>query len=140
MTELTLFDVAPAQVVPESPKLNPDQRRRQLQMEKLAAGYHPITGMKLHPQAAAADDRTAPGRRCGTCRFREVLSYHNKTWPKCLNPGSRGADEIELIGPPLVTHGAATDCRSWFPACVDHSYADRALSDDAARYVPEVAA
>lgn len=116
---------------------NPDKRRMQLQMEKFAAGYHPITGMKLHAEAGPADDRTAPGRRCGTCRFRVVLPYHRKSFPKCLNPGTYGADEIDQVGPPFVSHGAATDVRRWFPACDDHSYADRGLSEDAARWVPE---
>lgn len=135
-----LFEIDDSQRVPPPQKANPDQRRAQLQAEKFTAGWHPITGMKLHPDAAPYEDRQAPGRRCGTCRFRAVLGYHNKTWPKCLNPGGRGADEIDEAGPPFVTHGAGTDVPRWFPACVDHSYADRKLSVDAARCVPGVVA
>lgn len=132
-----LFDVDPAQVVPAPAKLSPDARRLARQAEVLAAGYHPVTMLKLHEQAAPPGDRQAPGRRCGTCRFREVLAYHRKTYPKCLNPGAMGADEVEILGPPYVSHGAGTDVRKWWPACLDHSYGDRALSDDAARWVPE---
>lgn len=134
-----LFDIDPAQIPPEPPKLSPDARRTQWQAEILAAGYHPLSGGKLHPEAAPADDRTAPGRRCGNCRFREVLGYHQRSYAKCVHPGDLGADEIDLLGPPRVTHGAASDCRSWWPGCTDHTYGDR-VSDDAARHVPEAAA
>ncbi len=51
-------------------------------------------------------------------------------------PGDLGADEIEVLGPPRVTHGAASDVRAWWPACADHTYGD-GISDDAARHVPE---
>lgn len=131
-----LFEIDESRRVPPPPKLNPDRRRAQIQAEKFAAGYHPITGMKLHPEAAPFDDRQATGRRCGDCRFRAVLGYHGKSWPKCLNPGGRGADEIDQVGPPFVTHGAGTDVPRWFPACTDHSYGDPGVSDDAARWVP----
>ena len=137
MDDDALFEIPDGARVEKPPvERDPDKRRLQLQMEKFRAGYHPITGMKLHPDAGPAQDRAAKGRRCGTCRFRVVLPYHRKSWPKCLNPGSSGADEIDVIGAPFVTHGAATDVRKWFPACVDHSYGDRAVSEDAARWVP----
>lgn len=132
-----LFDIDPALIVVPPPKLTGNARRTELQLEKLAAGYHPITGLRLHPEAAPVDDREAPGRRCGTCRFREVLGYHRKSYAKCMDPGTRGADEVDRFGTPFVTHGAGSDVRSWWPACVDHSYSDRALSDDAARCVPK---
>ena len=132
-----LFEIPDGARIEHAPKLAGDKRTAQLQLEKLAAGYHPITGLKLHEQAAPADDRDAPGRRCGTCRFRVVLPYHRKSWPKCLNPGGMGADEIDRIGAPFVTHGAATDVRKWFPGCRDHSYGDPRVSEDAARWVPD---
>lgn len=137
MDAVALFEVDESRRVPEPPKLKPDQRRAQLQAEKFAAGYHPITGAKLHEEAAPFDDRSAPGRRCGSCVFRRTLGYHNRSWPKCLNPGNLGADELDALGHPYVSHGAATDCRGWFPACSRHSYGDTGLSDDAARCVPE---
>lgn len=135
-----LFDIDPAQIVPEPPKLTADQRRVLRQAEALAAGYHPLTKLKLHEDAAPADDRKAEGRRCGNCRFRMALPYRNKSFAKCLNPGSMGADEVDKYGPPFVTHGAGTDARAWWPGCRDHSYGDRALSDDAARHVPQAVA
>jgi hypothetical protein len=131
-----LFDLDPAQIVPAPAKLTPDQRRVQRQAETLAAGYHPLTKLKLHEDAAPAGDRNAEGRRCGGCRFRLALPYHNKSYAKCLNPGSMGADEVDRYGPPFVTHGAGTDVKAWWPGCRDHSYGDRRLSDDAARWVP----
>lgn len=134
-----LFDVDPARVVPAAPKLSPDARRLARQAEELAAGYHPVTKLKLHEEAAPADDRDAPGRRCGSCRFRVRLGYRRKSYPKCLNPGGMGADEIDVLGPPYVSHGAGTDVPKWWPGCRDHSYGDRKVSDDAARWVPEAA-
>lgn len=131
-----LFDLDPSQVAPAPAKLSPDARRIARQEEELAAGYHPVTKLKLHEQAAPADDRDAPGRRCGSCRFRTSLGYRRKSYPKCLNPGGMGADEVEVLGLPYVSHGAGTDVRKWWPGCVDHSYGDPALSDDAARWVP----
>lgn len=135
---LTLFEVNESQRAPELPKLSADARRTQRQLEVLAAGYHPLTNTRLHPEAAPFDDRSAPGRRCGNCRFREVLAYRQNAFPKCMFPGDLGADEIEVLGPPRVTHGAASDVRAWWPACADHTYGD-GLSVDAARCVPEVA-
>ncbi len=142
-----LFDFDPAQVVPPPEKPSPDVRRRLGQYDTMAAGYHPLGevesafgGLKLHEQAAPLGDRSATGRRCGNCRFHAVLRYHAKSHPKCLFPGDRGADEVDRIGPPRVTHGAASDARAWWPACTDHSYGDPKLSDDAARYVPEAVA
>ncbi len=132
-----LFEVDPALVVPAGPPLSPDNRRRRRQAQKLAAGWHPITGLKLHEGAAPHDDRDAPGRRCGSCRFRAVLPYHGKSFAKCLNPGAMGADEVEVHGPPYVSHGAGTDVSAWWPGCRDHSYGDPKLSEDAARWVPE---
>ena len=144
MDTLTLFEVDPTLVVPEPPKPSADVRRRLGQYDTLAAGYHPLGvvesafgGLKLHEEAAPLNDRDAPGRRCGNCRFRAVLRYHRKAYGKCLFPGDSGADEIDLIGPPRVTHGAASDCRAWWPACTDHTYGDPGLSEDAARCVPE---
>jgi hypothetical protein len=131
-----LFPVDEARRVPEPPRLSADARRTVRQAAMLTAGYHPITGLKLHPEAAPADDRSAPGRRCGTCRYHAVLGYRRTSYPKCLNPGKRGADEVDQVGPPFITHGAGTDCRAWFPACVDHSDGDQAVSSDAARFVP----
>ncbi|HZN76071.1 MAG TPA: hypothetical protein VFC00_30945 [Micromonosporaceae bacterium] len=106
MTDLTLFDAAPyavpaAEVEPVE-KLSADRRRTLRQATALAAGRHPLTRGRLHPDAAPHDDRQAPGARCGTCRFREVIGYHNRSYGKCLWPDVDG-DLNELA---RVTHGA----------------------------------
>ncbi len=146
MAEPTLFDAAPYQVpAPEpGPKLSGDARRTQLQQQRLDAGIHPLQPvvgrrLKVHPGAPPADDRTAPGPRCGTCWYRQTLGYHNRAYAKCLHPESLGAEEVEHHGYPRVTHGAASDVRVWWPACTDYSPGDNRVSDDAARWSPEYA-
>lgn len=141
-----LFDVDPALIVPAPAKLSPDERRRQGQYDTLAAGYHPLGevesafgGLRLHEQAAPLDDRDAPGRRCGNCWFRVVVLWHSKSYAKCQFSGAMGADEVTVSAPPRATRGAASDCKAWWPGCTDHSYGDRRVSDDAARWVPEAA-
>jgi hypothetical protein len=135
---LFAVDVPECAVVPDPLEgLSADRRRTLRRLETLAAGFHPITKLALHPQAASFEDRSAPGRRCGNCKFRGGLNHHNKNWPKCWNPGSLGADEVDVLGYPYITNGAGTDVPAWMPACREHSYGDPKLSDDAARYVPE---
>jgi hypothetical protein len=65
-------------------------------------------------------------RTCGNCRFRELLDYHGRAYPKCTVDG-------EL----RIAHSTATDVRAWWPACIDHEWGDNGLSPDAARYVPD---
>ncbi|MGH3376018.1 MAG: hypothetical protein ACRDP6_14870 [Actinoallomurus sp.] len=121
-----LFHVEPVPLPEPPPKMTPDQRRALRQLEALRAGTHPL-GMlprvlpgylPLHPDAAPADDRTAPGLRCGTCRFRLVLGYHNRSYAKC----TFGQTEGRLS--PRISHGAATDVRAWWPACRDYQRAE----------------
>lgn len=90
--------------------LSPDRRRTVRQAMDLAKGVHPLTGGPLHHDAAPVDDRKAPGHRCGTCRFRVAGRYAKCWWPNVDRPG----------GHPRVSFGAATDVRSWWPACADH--------------------
>ena len=140
----SLFDIDPAQVRAPEPDpfegLSADRRRTLRQSMDLEAGRHPLTRGRLHEDAAPADDRNAPGRRCGNCFFRTAKTWHNRDYVKCGHPGGMGADEIALTAPPRVTHSAASDLRNWWPACTDHVYGETQLSDDAARYVPEAAA
>jgi hypothetical protein len=91
----------------------PEGRRRTLrQAADLARGRHPLTGGLLHPDAAPADNRKAPGHRCGGCQFRVVEEHHNRTYPKCWWPNA-DADAAH----PRVSSGSATDIRSWWPGC-----------------------
>lgn len=112
MGDLTLFDAEPY-LVPQAAgtqgeQMSADRHRTVRQALDLAKGIHPLTGGRLHPDAAPAEDRKAAGLRCGTCRFRRPADR----WPKCWWPeGSR---------PLRITHGPATDVRGWWPACRDY--------------------
>lgn len=130
LIETPLFDLPDGAIVEPvvEPTLSADRRRTLRQMALLMRRRHPIGEAKLHPDAPPADDRDAPGPRCGSCRFRELFDYHNRTWPKCTKN-----DGI------WVAHSASSDVRAWWPACVEYSAGDPRLSPDAARCVPEVA-
>jgi len=141
-----LFDLDPADVRTPEPqeKLSADRRRTQRQAQAIENGRHPIGlalgwPLKLHPEAAPADDRKAPGRRCGNCRFRQIFRYHNKTYPKCVRPDGDSAEQYERLGPPRATHGAGTDVRAWWPGCADHEPGDRDVPDGM-RWTPETEA
>ena len=67
----------------------------------LAAGIHPANQLPLSPEAAPADDRNAPGLRCGTCTHLTKKVQRNGAWLKCDLAGN-------LKGP---------DARAWWPAC-----------------------
>lgn len=106
----TLFDDAPYRIGTTSDEAGAeqpsrDQRRTRRQVRDLLAGRHPLAGGRLHPQAAPAGDRNAPGRRCGNCAH---LVAHGR-YLKCHGYGSQ-----------YVSNGAATDVRAWWPACGHH--------------------
>lgn len=129
MTDV-LFDMDPIIVEPAE-KLSADRRRTLRQKADVARGIHPLTGRRI------LDD---PERTCGNCSWRQVLTYHNRSYPKCLYPGGRGADDYEKFGPPRMSHSAASDVRAWWPGCPDHELGDPRLSPDAARWTPDGAA
>lgn len=113
--EMTLFDatpyLAPAAGGEVREHMSPDRRRTVRQALELSKGRHPLTGGPLHALAAPADDRAADGHRCGTCHFRRSAGRYQKCW----------WPNTDAIGTPLrITHGAATDVRSWWPACTDY--------------------
>lgn len=149
----TLFDgYEPAEPMPDPyAGLSADQRRTKRQAANVAAGIHPLTRGPLHELASRHRDATSPKDdpfTCGSCWFREVLLYHNTSFPKCCLPGPervycKGPDgtwRYETVeGTPRATHSAASDVRAWWPACPDYSPSDK-LSADAARYVPEAGA
>lgn len=114
MSDDALFDAPPGFMPPPIPGMSADQRRGVRQARALANGAHPLgvafnRHLPLHPDAAPADDRVAPGLRCSTCRFREVLGHHSRSYPKCTHgDGAR------------ISHGAGTDVRAWWPACRDY--------------------
>lgn len=109
----------------------PQQRQRARQQAQLDAGLHPLTvilpanqALRLHPQAAPAGDPKAPGLRCGSCTWRRMVHWHNRDWPKCLyslggDPAHpRLVDAVRATGS-RISHGTATDVRTWWPACAD---------------------
>lgn len=119
MSDLALFDMEPPAAAAPAEKMSADRRRTLRQLALLDAGCHPLSAvtsrpLRLHRDAPPPGDREAPGPRCGTCRFREqTTSNGNKSFPKCL----RGWDGNPMHEPPYASHGAATDCRAWWPAC-----------------------
>jgi hypothetical protein len=138
----TLFEGAPYAVEPEpAGPLKGDARRRQRQDEAIRGGFHPLgvalrQPIRLHPDAPRDDDRNAPGPRCGSCWYRRSIKGNSRCYPKCVY-GVENHTDTTAGAAPRITHGAGTDVRAVWPACVDHSYGDPALSDDAARHVPE---
>ncbi len=107
-------DGARVEKPPPTPK-TPGELMRARQADRLSRGIHPLSRpgwppIPLHKDAAPAADKTAPGLRCGGCKWREALGYHNRTYPKCLLPDSSGQ-------PDRATHSDTSDVRAWWPAC-----------------------
>lgn len=136
----------PPYIGPLGEPLSADRRRTQRQREQIDAGTHPLMGGPLHPMAApevCSPDaaRNAP-YTCGSCRFRELMRWHDRAYPKCL----RDLYRADQDGAAMVTrsvesitnlsHGAATDCRGWWPACRFYESGDKDLSPDASRVIP----
>lgn len=109
-------------VTPAEPveKPSPGRRLTQRQHDQVAAGYHPLTRGRLHPEATPDTNpdtpRDAPGRRCGNCRHRVAIEANTRTYPKCWYGAAPGKP------PPRFSHSAATDVRAWWSACVDHEH------------------
>lgn len=108
---MTLFDIDVPPPSEPAPKESAGVRRTKRQAALLAAGKHPLStvltrSLRLHAEAAPADDHQAEGRRCGTCQFRQQNGWG---YPKCtFGNGLR------------ASHSEASDCRAWWPACTDH--------------------
>lgn len=131
-----LFEV-PEPVPEPVEKLSADRRRTQLQAARIARGLHPLGGSLGYPLPLHRDaekSRTAGGPRCGSCRYRAVIPWHSRSYPKCLF-GYQSLDAGGNENPPRATHGAGSDVRAWWPACPDWEPGDRGLSDDAARWI-----
>ncbi len=136
-----LFPADPLRVDPPEP-LSAHRRRTLRQRQVIDAGYHPLlaaaghTHARLHPNAApevcSPDAPKGQPYTCGSCRFREVLLWQNRTYPKCI----RWVLGTNLLTAPTITHGPATDVRAWWPACREYEAGDTALSPDAARSIP----
>lgn len=93
---------------PEREELSADQRRTRRQATQVAAGVHPLTGGRLHPDADNTRTASSPqdgSPTCGTCQYRGLVGHHDQAFPKCHRPGG------------TITHGPGTDVRAWWPAC-----------------------
>lgn len=136
----TLFDGYEPPPAPEpEPTLSADQRRTKRQAEDIAAGIHPLTRQRIHPLASRYRDASAPKRdpfTCGSCYFREVVTWRNRSYAKCIFPNPlAGADAPASQIYNRASHSAASDVRAWWPACRDYSPGD-SISPDAARSIP----
>lgn len=106
-----LFDPAPYAVEPPASlnrDLSADQRRTLRQREDIANGIHPLTRLKLHPDASPTTPVGGRGLRftCDTCTHLVRLRYHDRRYLKC-----------DTIAP---TNGPGTDARGWWPACTSY--------------------
>lgn len=87
---------------PREDPLSAGRRLTQRQYLDVANGVHPLMRTPLHERAdryARAADLPGQPFTCGSCVHRDTT----RGYPKCD------------LGP--VSHGAATDVRSWWPAC-----------------------
>jgi hypothetical protein len=145
-TEFALFDMAPTPLPEPPPKMSPDRRRTQRQAAAIASGGHPLAlvhgplAFPRHPDTKGLDYEPGPQAdpfTCGSCRFRQVLAWHNRAYPKCVkHPPGMDADRYERSVPLWASHGASTDVRRWWPACADYEPGDPGLSPDAWRSIP----
>lgn len=94
--QIEMFDAAPFYVEP-LPKLSVGRRRTERQHYMVAIGVHPLAQRAARPDLGT----------CGQCHFRAQVHGGNRSYPKCT------------FDPARVTHGEATDCRAWWPACPD---------------------
>ncbi len=121
---------------PAPRKESADRRRTRRQQEGIAYGAHPLTvaltgPLGIHPDAESS------GRKCGNCRFRELIGHHTRSYPKCtVDRGPFSRTRAYPDAPPRYSAGSGTDVRQWWPACPDHEFGDNALSPDAARSGP----
>lgn len=122
MTDEPLFPEDGLRVeLPVPPDLSPDRRRTLRQAEQIKAGVHPLLAAvgapdtRLHPRASPAasrSDRRGLPFTCGSC----LHLVHQGG-----GPGSSGRYlKCDFGEGERVTHGAGTDVRAWWPACLDY--------------------
>lgn len=106
--ELLLFELEGTPAPPPE-KEGHDARRTRRQRELVAAGIHPLTRQRARPELGT----------CGDCLHRRLVSYRNRSYPKCdagtIPPGNDRPDTW-----PRANHSGSTDVRAWWPACPDH--------------------
>ena len=106
MNQPVLFD----DVVPETASAAVAKRQLSILLRRM----HPISGHRLHPDAATpGTGKDSPGLRCGNCFF-------------AVRTG--GVFKCAVEQGKYVTHNASTDLMLWFPACDQH-VGDTPLTD-----------
>jgi hypothetical protein len=90
----------------------PRRTRGECQRQAVLDGKHPLTGAAVNVRAPAdATDANAVGLRCGSCSFLvKRVGGNGRTYLKC---SARGGKHL--------TNSAATDVRTWWPACPSHT-------------------
>lgn len=111
-----LFDLPGTPAHPPPEPLTRGERRARTVEARIVVGQHPLAYsgryLPLHPDAPRTTDRSAPGVRCGSCRWRITHEHHGRTYPKC-----------EFGGGIRVTGCESSDVRAWWPACHDYEAA-----------------
>lgn len=112
-----------AGAVPE--KLSADRARTLRQARRIADGGHPLDAVwptcrhaETRGLAYSRDDERGRPHTCGSCALRELMGAGNRTVAKCTATHHAG-DRDSRTATPRVTGSAASDVRSWWPACVE---------------------
>lgn len=123
------YTVALAPDAEPGEKLSADRKRTRRQAQAVARGVHPLAlpglRVRMHPDAdpdrtATSDNAAARPLRCGTCRWRELVGGHSRSFPKCLyGAGTWPNGKVKVASAPRYSAGGATDVRAWWPACTD---------------------
>lgn len=109
MTEPLFEGFEPEPQPHKDPDLSADRRLTLRQQVDIRKGTHPLTHGPLHQGAdrnVTKDDGSRRPLTCGTCKFREIFQWHNKSYPKCT-----AHDRV------FLKHSTQTDVRAWWPAC-----------------------
>ena len=114
-----LFEMDRAAPQPSPEPISRDRKRTLRQAALLARGRHPLQPVAgpllLHADAAPADDRDAPGMRCGGCKWRQLMNRGSaKDYAKCMFPAPVTGARWRATG------SEASDVRAWWPACTDY--------------------
>lgn len=108
-----LFD-EPERLVPLAADMTPSERRAAKINTRIANGVHPLgRPVLLHQYASRDYTDHESGPRCGSCHFRRLVRYHDKTYPKCFF-------SVDGSNTPRVTHSDSSDVRKWWPGCMDY--------------------
>lgn len=113
-----LFEEPERVASPSAPEMTRGERRVALLRTRIANGIHPLgRPVLLHPLSSRDWQDRENGPRCGTCAFRQLVRYHNKTYPKCHYP------DVNSYNHPRDTNCESSDIRKYWPACRDYQQA-----------------